>query len=144
MKTYKLSSIKKILDGDTIDAIIDLGFNVMVLKRIRLYGMDAPETRTSNKEMKIYGNIAKEQLLTWCSKAMMDDKDEIYMEIKASDTNDKYGRILGELIFHEGENTTNINQWMIQNQYAIPFDGTTNKAERTKLHEANWKYYFLV
>lgn len=144
MKTYNISSIKKVLDGDTIDAVIDLGFDVMVMKRIRLYGIDAPETRTTDNEMKTFGKIAKEQVFNWCTKAMIDDNDNVRMEIIAHDTNDKYGRILGELLVYEDERITNVNDWMVQNHYAIPFDGSTNKSKRTVQHEANWKYYFLV
>lgn len=145
MKTYKISSIKKIIDGDTVDVMIDLGFDVMIMKRIRLFGIDAPESRTSDQQIKQYGLLVKEQLQNWCTKVMLNNDDSFTMEVIVHDTSDKFGRILGELIIHDNQNktTTNINKWLCDNHYAISFYGDTNKEERTSLHKTNWKQHFL-
>ena len=54
---FKIAAIEKIVDGDTIDALIDLGFDVMSRQRVRLLGIDTPESRTSDEVEKVYGNL---------------------------------------------------------------------------------------
>ena len=59
---FKVLSVEKVIDGDTIDVIIDLGFDILTRQRVRLLGIDTPESRTSDKVEKIYGNLAKKEL----------------------------------------------------------------------------------
>ena len=79
-----------VVDGDTVDAMIDLGFGVHVKKRIRLAGINAPESRTRDKQEKILGLAAKDRL-----KAMLDSTDNIF-ELESQELG-KYGRVLGRL-----------------------------------------------
>ena len=90
MYEYKCTVVN-VVDGDTVDVDIDLGFGVWMRKqRIRMYGIDAPESRTSNKNEKMYGIAAKKFLI-----GMLDDKELILKTHK--DAKGKYGRILGEI-----------------------------------------------
>ena len=68
---YNITAIEKIVDGDTLDAVIDLGFDVRYCGRVRLLGIDTPESRTSNKTEKVYGKISKHHLKEWCHWAVL-------------------------------------------------------------------------
>ena len=74
---YRVSSIEKVVDGDTIDVAIDLGFDVCTKQRVRLLGIDTPESRTSDKEERKYGLLSKKKLKEWCMKAVVSEKDDI-------------------------------------------------------------------
>lgn len=89
MYEYKCKLIR-VLDGDTVDAMIDLGFNTWVKKRIRLYGIDCPETRTRNKAEKVKGMAAKQKL-----EETLDECEGAFNLI--SHGVGKYGRCLGEI-----------------------------------------------
>src|SRR6056300_1298143 len=65
---YRVSSLEKVVDGDTIDVAIDLGFDVCTKQRVRLLGIDTPESRTSDAEEKKYGLLSKKKLKEWCLK----------------------------------------------------------------------------
>ena len=85
--------IRRVVDGDTVDVDIDLGFGVWLYKeRVRLYGIDTPESRTRDKIEKIYGNAAKEYVKKFC-----DDKKGMILKTKTYDSKGKFGRIMGEL-----------------------------------------------
>lgn len=94
---YKLSKIIKVVDGDTIDAMVDLGFDTHIKCRIRLLGINAPESRTRDKEEKKRGLEAKARLKELC-------KGNVLLQ---SHGKEKYGRILGEL-FSSGISLNNI------------------------------------
>jgi len=114
MYQYK-AIITKVIDGDTVDVDIDLGFEVWLRnQRIRLYGIDTPESRTSDKVEKVFGNLAKEKILSFCPVGA-----KIVLQTKADDSRGKYGRILGELIVDD----VNVNQYMIDNNYAVEYFG---------------------
>ena len=68
---YNITAVEKVVDGDTIDAIFDLGFDVRICNRIRLLGIDTPESRTRHKNEKVYGKLAKEALKSWVHWAIM-------------------------------------------------------------------------
>ena len=129
MYKYRIAAIEKIVDGDTVDVLIDLGFDVMTRQRVRLLGIDTPESRTSDKIEKVYGKISKKHLSDWCTKAVVSDKDDIEIELRTqeADSRGKFGRVLGELWVNEDGNWTNVNQWMIDNGYAVKYTGQ-NKA----------------
>ena len=98
MFEYKCKLVK-VVDGDTVDVDIDLGFGVWLQnQRIRLYGIDTPESRTSDAEEKIYGLAAKERMQKWLDGGSL-------KIVTHKDAKGKYGRILGELYTFE----TNIN-----------------------------------
>ena len=99
----------------TVDANIDLGFDITIHKRIRLAGIDTPESRTSDKIEKIFGNLAKEKVLHFCPVG-----SEIILQTKTDDSRGKYGRILGELITKDG---VSVNEYFIDNNYAVAYYG---------------------
>ncbi len=115
MYQYK-ATIIKVIDGDTVDVDIDLGFEVWLKnQRIRLYGIDTPESRTSDKVEKVFGNLAKEKVLEFCPVG-----SDIILQTKTDDSRGKYGRILGELITKDG---VNVNEYFIENNYAVAYFG---------------------
>ena len=109
MYTYNIKEIVRVIDGDTVDAIIDLGFNVHIKERIRLYGINTPETRTRNKEEKKRGLIAKEKV-----KHILYSAKNIKLESKGLG---KYGRVLGILIIDNQEQS--LNDFWLKNGYAV-------------------------
>ena len=135
---YKVSSLEKVVDGDTIDVTIDLGFDVCTRQRVRLLGIDTPESRTSDPVEKVYGLISKKKLKEWCMKAVASEDDDIEIELRCPerDSRGKFGRILAEVWVFEGGQWTNVNKWMCDEGYAVPYSGQNKKAVTT-LHEAN-------
>jgi micrococcal nuclease len=115
---YRIKSVLKVVDGDTIDASIDLGFDISLSKRIRLAGIDTPESRTRNLEEKALGLESKE----WLKKALEGAKD-IIIKTEKPDSTEKYGRIIGHLFINGQE--TSLNNQMIEEGYALPYDGGT-------------------
>ena len=111
MYNYKIQVIR-VVDGDTVDAHIDLGFDVSIKNRIRLSGIDAPESRTRNLTEKKYGLEAKEKL----SELLTCESDVITVQ---SHGLGKYGRVLGTLYVGD----KNINETMISEGYAIAYQG---------------------
>ena len=115
MYQYK-AIITKVIDGDTVDVDIDLGFDVWLKnQRIRLYGIDTPESRTSDKVEKVFGNLAKAKVLHFCPVG-----EQIVLQTKTDDSRGKYGRILGELITKDG---VNVNTYLVDNAYAVQYFG---------------------
>lgn len=104
--------IVEVVDGDTVDAEIDLGFSICHKLRIRLNGINTPETRTKNKEEKVKGLAAKARL-----KELIEGKI-VLVKTDKSET-EKYGRYLG-VLFLEG---VNVNQQLIQEGHAVQYDG---------------------
>ena len=115
---YRIKSITKVVDGDTIDADIDLGFDISLTKRIRLAGIDTPESRTTNLKEKAMGLESKE----WIKKALEGAKD-ILIKTEKPDSTEKYGRIIGHLFINGQE--TSLNNQMITSGYALAYDGGT-------------------
>jgi len=133
-----VSSLEKVVDGDTIDVTIDLGFDVCTRQRVRLLGIDTPESRTSDPTEKVYGLISKKKLKEWCLRAVESEKDDIEIELRCPerDSRGKFGRILAEVWVCEDGQWTNVNKWMCDEGYAVPYSGQ-NKNAVTTLHEAN-------
>lgn len=123
---YRIRSIHKVVDGDTIDADIDLGFDISLTKRIRLAGIDTPESRTTNANEKKLGLESKE----WLKHHLKDAKD-IIIKTELPDSTEKYGRIIGHL-FVNGEETS-LNNQMITEGYAWTYDGGTKKKDFDEL-----------
>ena len=113
MYYYKVE-VLRIVDGDTVDVRIDLGFNVWHKCRVRLMGINAPESRTRDLEEKARGLAAKQWLI---------DRLEFKAVEMKSHGSGKYGRILGELFVDE----VNINEEMIEKGHAIWYDGGKKK-----------------
>ena len=128
MYEYKCKLVK-VVDGDTVDVDIDLGFGVWLQnQRIRMYGIDAPESRTSDKVEKVYVMAAKDFVIKWTNAG-----DLVLKTFK--DGKGKYGRILGELWY----NDVNINQRMIEEHHAVKYYGQSKK-EIAEQHIANRKW----
>ena len=129
MYQYK-AKILKVLDGDTVDIDLDLGFNIVLSnQRVRMAGIDTPESRTVDKEEKIRGNLSKKKLAE-----KLPIGSYVTIETQKSDNNDdKFGRILAIFIL---EDKTNLNQWMIDNNYAVLYQGE-NKELVQEAHKYN-------
>ena len=137
---YRVSALEKVVDGDTIDVVIDLGFDVCTRQRVRLLGIDTPESRTRDLEEKKYGLLSKKKLKQWCLTAVESEKDDIEIELRCpeADSRGKFGRVLAEVwvINTEDGTETNVNRWMCENAYAVPYTGQS-KADVEALHMAN-------
>ena len=115
---YRIKEIHKVVDGDTIDASIDLGFDISLEKRIRLGGIDTPESRTTDAREKALGLEVKEWL-----KHRLEGAKDILIKTELPDSTEKYGRIIGHL-FINGEEVS-INNQMINEGYAWSYKGDT-------------------
>lgn len=124
---YRIARVLRVIDGDTIDVIFDLGFDVQLKQRIRMFGIDTPESRTRDKTEKKFGLASKKYL-----KDIVASADEIVCKTHVADARGKFGRVLGE-IWCNGEN---INSKMIQEGYAVAYYGE-NKELVEKQHLKN-------
>ena len=118
MYQYFVREVKKVVDGDTIDVIIDLGFNILFEQRVRLAGIDTPESRTSDKREKELGMESKKFL-----EAKIKAAKNIVIKTEKLDSSEKYGRILGWLYLDGSGNS--INHEMIEKGYAWGYLGDT-------------------
>ncbi len=122
--SYKAKLIK-VIDGDTIDIEIDLGFDVHINQRLRLYNVDAPETRTKNlleKEAGLHVKFLVEVILT---------NKELY--VKTIKTSDKFGRYLADVYFNKVDDSgmASLSEYLISRKFVKEYDGTTQKEEWT-------------
>ena len=121
-KMYKhiySAKLQRVVDGDTCDALIDLGFDTWVKKRIRFFGVDTWESRTRNKEEKVKGLAAKAY-----TKDLLENSDEGKFLLKSHGVG-KYGRVLGEL-FVKGHDTS-VNELLKENGHAYEYHGEKKK-----------------
>ena len=118
MYEYRVKKITGVVDGDTIDVDIDLGFSVSFSQRVRLAGIDTPESRTSDKFEKTLGLESKEYL-----KSKLKDAKVVVIKTEKPDSSEKYGSILGWL-YVDGD-TVSINDHMIEDGYAWGYLGET-------------------
>ena len=116
--SYRIDKVLKIVDGDTIDVRIDMGFDIKYKSRVRLYGIDTPESRTRDLVEKKYGLKSKKYL----KEALLNGKRKIIKTHRGEQTG-KFGRILGE-IFIDGKN---INLDMCEKGYAVHYHGQNKK-----------------
>jgi len=130
---YRIKSVLKVVDGDTIDAAIDLGFDISLTKRIRLAGVDTPESRTTDVKEKALGLEVKEWL-----KKKLEGQTDIIVKTELPDSTEKYGRILGHLFIGDKEVSAvnkkkSVNNQMIDEGYAWEYDGGTKKKDFAEL-----------
>jgi micrococcal nuclease len=118
MYEYRVKSVIAVVDGDTIDADIDLGFDISLTKRVRLAGIDTPESRTKNKEEKVLGLEVKELL-----KKKLKEAKTIVIKTQLPDSTEKYGRILGWIYLDGAE--LSVNETLIASGYAWGYMGET-------------------
>lgn len=129
MYEYYVKSVEKIVDGDTIDVIIDLGFDVLFASRVRLAGIDTPESRTTDKMEKTLGLEAKEYL-----KHFFKDAKSVIIKTEKMDSSEKYGRILG-WVYVNGDSIS-LNDHMIKDGYAWGYLGDTKVKDFDALAKA--------
>jgi micrococcal nuclease len=116
MYQYYVNEVTNVVDGDTIDVVIDLGFDIMFKSRVRLAGIDTPESRTSDKAEKVLGLEAKEYL-----KKHIKAAKTVVIRTEKMDSSEKYGRILG-WVYLDGDSES-INNKMIIDGYAWGYLG---------------------
>ena len=125
--------VTRVVDGDTVDVDIDLGFGVWMHKqRIRLHGIDTPESRTRDLEEKKYGLLAKEQIKSFMPVGSMQTL------ITVKDKAGKFGRILGKFLIYDKSTDAwmTINDWMIREHHAVEYFGQS-KAQIEEGHLVN-------
>ena len=129
---FRVTEINKVVDGDTIDVTIDLGFDLYKKERVRIAGVDTPEKRTRDLEEKALGldatNWMKENL-----EGAIDGDDELTIRTELKGGVGKYGRLLGWL--YVGDEEISLNELMIQEGYAWAYDGGTKKKDFEELRE---------
>ena len=118
MYEYYVRKVENIVDGDTIDVLIDLGFDILFQSRVRLAGIDTPESRTKDLKEKTLGLESKEYL-----KKHLKDAKSVVIKTEKMDSSEKYGRILG-WVYVNGE-TVSLNDKMINDGYAWGYLGDT-------------------
>jgi len=131
MYEYKIHEVLRVVDGDTVDVTVDLGFNVLKKLRIRMFGIDCPE----NKNMKDYEKTCLKKVgdeaLAFVERILSFEKDYIYI---SKGFNGKYGRSVGDIKFKDGRFLTDI---LITEQLAIPYtqDLDSRMKMMMQLHE---------
>jgi micrococcal nuclease len=123
MYEYKAKLIR-VVDGDTIDAEIDLGFKVYIKERIRFAGIDTPESRTRHKHEKSWGLAAKCRV-----KDLLEYEDAEFTLTTKLQKKGKFGRILGTVILADG---TSLSEILLDEKLAIPYEGGNKDESRIK------------
>ena len=138
---FRVIKVNKVLDGDTIDVTIDLGFDLYKKERVRVAGVDTPEKRTRNLEEKALGidatNCLKKEL-----KDVLDGDDELIVRTELHGGVGKYGRLLGWL--YVGDEELSLNEQMITQGYAHAYDGGTKDMNLEKLREIRRSFGTLI
>ena len=129
---FRVTEINKVVDGDTIDVTIDLGFELYKKERVRIAGVDTPEKRTRDLEEKALGIDATNYLKKKLEDTIAGD-DELTIRTELKGGMGKYGRLLGWLYI--GEDDVSINEQMIAEGYAWSYDGGTKKKDFEELRE---------
>jgi micrococcal nuclease len=132
MYEYFVKEVKNVVDGDTIDVVIDLGFDILFASRVRLAGIDTPESRTTDKAEKVLGLESKEYL-----KKHLKDSKSVVIKTEKMNSSEKYGRILG-WIYVNGD-TESLNDKMINDGYAWGYLGDTKIKDFEVLKKARVK-----
>ena len=118
MYEYFVKEVKNVVDGDTIDVDIDLGFNISFFQRVRLAGIDTPESRTKDVHEKKLGLEVKEKL-----NELLKGASNIVIKTEKPDSTEKYGRILGWLFIDDSK--LSVNEILIKEGYAWNYMGET-------------------
>ena len=107
-------TVERVVDGDTIDVVLHLGFDILYKSRVRLYGIDTPESRTRDKDEKARGKMAGAFL-----EEAIEDGEKVIIQTKLKDSRGKFGRILGDVVV----DGININQLMVKCHLAVAYHG---------------------
>jgi micrococcal nuclease len=132
MFEYYVKKVENVVDGDTIDVTIDLGFDISFSSRVRLAGIDTPESRTKDLKEKALGLEAKEYL-----KKTLKDAKSVVIKTEKINSSEKYGRILG-WVYINGD-TVSLNDMMINDGYAWGYLGDTKVKDFEALKKARTK-----
>jgi micrococcal nuclease len=132
MFEYYVKKVNKVVDGDTIDVEIDLGFDICFSSRVRLAGIDTPESRTTDKAEKSLGLESKAYL-----KTQIDSAKTVVIKTEKMDSSEKYGRILGWVFLDNSP--VSLNQKMIDDGYAWGYLGDTKVKDFDVLVKARTK-----
>ena len=138
---FRVIEITKVLDGDTIDVLIDLGFDLYKKERVRIAGVDTPEKRTRDLEEKALGIDATNWLKEKLEGAIAGD-DDLIIRTELVGGVGKYGRLLGWL--YVGDSTISLNEQMINAGYAWEYDGGTKQKNFEELKEIRRRLGTLV
>ena len=138
---FRVTKINRVVDGDTIDVTIDLGFDLYKKERVRVAGVDTPEKRTRDKEEKVLGIDATNWLKDKLEEAIKGD-DELTIRTELKGGVGKYGRLLGWLYI--GDDNVSLNEQMIGEGYAWPYDGGTKKKDFEELREIRRSFGTLL
>jgi len=132
MYKYYVKKVENIVDGDTIDVLIDLGFDILFASRVRLAGIDTPESRTKDLKEKALGLESKEYL-----KKILKDAKSVVIKTEKINSSEKYGRILGWI--YVDDDTVSVNDHMINDGYAWGYLGDTKVKDFEVLKKARAK-----
>jgi micrococcal nuclease len=132
MYEYFVKEVKNVVDGDTIDVVIDLGFDILFASRVRLAGIDTPESRTTDKAEKTLGIESKDYL-----KKHLKDAKSVVIKTEKMNSSEKFGRILGWL--YVNGDTESVNDKMINDGYAWGYMGDTKVKDFEALKKARLK-----
>ena len=132
MYEYYVRKVEGVVDGDTIDVLIDLGFDILFASRVRLAGIDTPESRTKDLKEKALGLESKEYL-----KKHLKDAKSVVIKTEKMDSSEKYGRILGWIYIND--DTVSLNDMMINDGYAWGYMGDTKVKDFDALAKARKK-----
>ena len=132
MYEYYVRKVENVVDGDTIDVLIDLGFDILFQSRVRLAGIDTPESRTKDLAEKSLGLESKEYL-----KKHLKDAKSVVIKTEKMDSSEKYGRILG-WVYVNGD-TESLNDKMINDGYAWGYMGDTKVKDFVALEKSRKK-----
>ena len=124
-------TVDRVVDGDTVDIWIDLGFDVRIFERVRMAGIDTPESRTRDAREKIYGKIATARV-----QELMPVGDKFRAVSLSYDARGKFGRAMMDFRLPDDQM---LCQVLIDEHLAVPYHGQ-NKADIRVEHEANWDY----
>ena len=119
--------VERVVDGDTVDVTLDLGFDILYKSRVRLYGIDTPESRTRNLDEKARGKLAKSFL-----EDAINNGKKVVIQTKLKDSRGKFGRVLGDIV----DDGININQSMVDNFHAAAYFGQSKQAIEA-VHQSN-------
>ena len=138
---FRVTEIVKVLDGDTIDVLIDLGFDLYKKERVRIAGVDTPEKRTRDLEEKELGIDATNWLKEKLEGTLAGD-DQLFIRTELVGGTGKYGRLLGWCYIGDAE--LSLNEQMITEGYAWAYDGGTKQKDFESLREIRRSFGSLV
>ena len=137
MYNYK-ATLMRVVDGDTIDAEIDLGFKIFIKERIRLMGIDTPESRTRNLAEKSWGKAASVRL-----SELLAEADGKFTLVTKMQKKGKFGRILGTIQVSTKDGIVDANQVLMNENFAIPYTGGNKEESRTAAGVLDlWNTYY--